>query len=801
MTNVGARASRFGVWRAGLTAAVSLVLGVSAVGCSTDVQMDGSEAELGRLENPLTNCGTALGAAPLDNSCGHGFVGPFGDSLGVGTQASPLAANANVNFTGATPRFNEVQTIYRVTLPGPVNNNRSAIKFTPTVTQDYAIGTSADVAVSVLAPGGASVSALINQNVATACAQIGAGLGAGPPGSALSRLRVFTLTAGVEYRVVFGPASVSSFNVLIDEPNDFLNLYFADADTDTYGDPNFPGVSECTTPAGYVGNDLDCDDTNASIQPNASEVNGDGIDNDCDTLIDGETATSDLVLVDVAPVTALPGRMLVGQSVNVGVRTVVSNNDPIPTDGRVTVTATASAGGTITPASSVSVQNNIRLSENRELVTTYAVGCTTPGLKTFTIGAEIQPARAGDTDPNPGNNIDTLTFNVDCTACMHATKEVLLADRTHVSVGKLLSGTSFQLGSDKASAVVVADVAVNGNAFLRTTSKIQGNLTYAGIVNSQDPLNVAVTGTVTKAPVTVPPITRITFPTGTADITANSGASTWTPGTRRDGTANPGANLTLTAGVYNFRSLTVLTDVVITLNTSGGDIFINTQNGLNFGDRSRVNKTGGGQAMFYSNSTGVVRLGTDIQQFNASVTAPDARLNVFSRTLINGCMAASTIAFDTDVTLNSTSIPGSFPVTPNDPPPSTCSNGVQDGTETGVDCGGLCQNACPPPPLPLSVTFPVTSNWATGYCVNIAVRNNGTRPTIAWFVTLNTNQSAMYQHWNGNYTGTSGVVSVTPMSFNNVINPGQTITSPGFCANRTGGSTTSLPSLVSVSGY
>ena len=139
--------------------------------------------------------------------------------------------------------------------------------------------------------------------------------------------------------------------------------------------------------------------------------------------------------------------------------------------------------------------------------------------------------------------------------------------------------------------------------------------------------------------------------------------------------------------------------------------------------------------------------------------------------------------------------------TPNDPPPSTCSNGVQDGTETGVDCGGLCQNACPPPPLPLSVTFPVTSNWTTGYCVNIAVRNNGTRPTVAWFVTLNTNQSAMYQHWNGNYTATSGVVSVTPMSFNNVINPGQTITSPGVCANRTGGSTTSLPSLVSVSGY
>jgi hypothetical protein len=800
MTNVGTRASRPGLWKAELGTA-SLVLAVCAAGCTTDVQTDGSAAELGRLENPLTNCGTTLGAAPLENSCGHGFVGPFGDSLGIGTQGSPLAASANVNFTAATPRFNEVQTVYRVSLPGPVNNNRSAIKFTPSVTQDYAIATSADVAVSVLAPGGATVAALINQNIQAACSQLGTALGAGPPGTALSRLRVFTLTAGVTYRVVFGPANVSSFNVLIDEPNDFLNLYFADADTDTYGDPNYPGVSECTTPSGYVGNDLDCDDTNSSIHPNATEVDGDGIDNDCDTLIDGETATSDLVLVDVAPVVPAPGRMLVGQTVNLNVRTIVSNNDPIPTDGQVTRTASASSGATITPLTSATLENNIRLSENREILTSYAVSCTTPGLKTFTVGAEIQPARAGDTDPNPSNNTDTLSFNVDCTACMHATKEVLLADRTHVTVGKLLGGRSFQLGSDKASAVVAADVAVNGNVFLRTTSKIQGNLTYAGTINSQDPLTQAVTGSVTNAPVTIPPITRITVPTGTADITANSGSSTWTPGTRRDGTVNPGANLTLTAGIYNFRSLNVLTDVVITLNTSGGDIFINAQNGLNFGDRSRVNKTGPGQALFYSNSTGIVRLGTDIQQFNASITAPDARLDVFSRTLINGCVAASTVAFDTDVTLNSTNIPGSFPIPPNDPPPSTCSNGVQDGTETGVDCGGLCLNACPPPPLPLSVTFPVTSNWGAGYCVNMAIRNNGTRPTIAWLVTLNTNQSAMYQHWNGNYTATSGVVGVTPMSFNNVINPGQTITSPGFCANRTGGSTTSLPSLVSVSGY
>ena len=796
--DLSARRTRFDFRTGGferiLLALTSLLL---SLGCSTAMT---EQESLGRGESPLTNCGSALGAAPLDNSCGHGFVGPFGDSLGIGTQATPLAANANINFTAVTPRFNETQSIYRVSLPGPVNNNRSAIKFTPAISQDYAIVTSSDVAVSVLAPGGASSPVLINQNVQAACTQIGAALGSGLPGSALVRLRVFSLTAGVEYRVVFGPASVSQFNVLIDEPNDFLNLYFADADVDTFGDPNWPGVSECTTPPGFVGNDLDCDDTNAAINPNATEVE-DTVDNDCDTLIDGEAATSDLVMVGVAPLATPPGRLLAGQSVSVVVKQVLSNNDFVPTDGTVTRTATATAGATITPASSSSLHDNIRLAENREVLTTYSVTCTTPGFKTFTVSATIAPTRPADVDPVPTNNTGSTSFGIDCSACMHATQSVALADRTRVTVGKLLSGTSFQLGSDKAAAFVTADVAVNGNAFLRTSSRINGNLTYAGVASSQDLLTTAVTGTITHAPVNVPPITRLVVPIGTTDITANSGASTWAPGTRRDGLVNAGATVNVSAGTYNFRALTISNDATLSLNTSAGDIFINSQTTLNFGDRSRLNKTGSGQVMFYSNSTGIVRLGTDIQQFNASLTAPDARVNVFSRTTINGCMAAANIAFEPDVILTGTALPSTFPLAPSAPPPATCTNGVQDGSETGVDCGGLCLNVCPPPPLPMTATFPVTSNWGSGYCVNISIRNNGTRPSVAWFLTLNTNQSAMYTSFNGNFTGTSGAVTVTPMSFNNVINPGQTVSSAGFCANRTGGSTTSLPSLVSVTGY
>jgi hypothetical protein len=60
--------------------------------------------------------------------------------------------------------------------------------------------------------------------------------------------------------------------------------FFADTDNDLYGDVGATAQG-CSAPAGYVANSADCDDTNNVINPDASEVTTDNIDNNCDGLV------------------------------------------------------------------------------------------------------------------------------------------------------------------------------------------------------------------------------------------------------------------------------------------------------------------------------------------------------------------------------------------------------------------------------------------------------------------------------------------------------------------------------------
>ena len=57
--------------------------------------------------------------------------------------------------------------------------------------------------------------------------------------------------------------------------------WYADVDGDGYGDPD-SSFAECDQPEGYVDNDGDCDDSDATINPDIEEMPDDGIDSNCD---------------------------------------------------------------------------------------------------------------------------------------------------------------------------------------------------------------------------------------------------------------------------------------------------------------------------------------------------------------------------------------------------------------------------------------------------------------------------------------------------------------------------------------
>jgi len=79
-------------------------------------------------------------------------------------------------------------------------------------------------------------------------------------------------------------------NGQIDEDITALNTYYADKDNDNYGDPSdTQTVPGCIPPAGYLRNAEDCEDNNPDIYPGAFDL-CDGIDNNCNGIVDDGTS-------------------------------------------------------------------------------------------------------------------------------------------------------------------------------------------------------------------------------------------------------------------------------------------------------------------------------------------------------------------------------------------------------------------------------------------------------------------------------------------------------------------------------
>ena len=78
-------------------------------------------------------------------------------------------------------------------------------------------------------------------------------------------------------------------NGLVDDSPVDGQIWYADRDGDTYGDSTNTRTA-CDQPSGYVVNSRDCDDTDSTAYPGATEI-CDGADNDCDGQVDETGAT------------------------------------------------------------------------------------------------------------------------------------------------------------------------------------------------------------------------------------------------------------------------------------------------------------------------------------------------------------------------------------------------------------------------------------------------------------------------------------------------------------------------------
>ena len=202
-----------------------------------------------------------LGEALTEHSCFHVVFGP----------TSTAMATPGSTPTAATPHIDSVHTQFRVALPTPEGTN--TVLYTPERSGQWLVFLQADVPIVVVNEAGGALPALYQQLGDTGC-------------ESLPVVRAYALVAGATYRLTLGPTALSEVGIVIEYVDDFVVRNGRDSDADGFGDPDDVVESPCLPPEGYAPNDLDCDDANPSISPNAVELCGDAVDQNCNGSVD-----------------------------------------------------------------------------------------------------------------------------------------------------------------------------------------------------------------------------------------------------------------------------------------------------------------------------------------------------------------------------------------------------------------------------------------------------------------------------------------------------------------------------------
>lgn len=198
-----------------------------------------------------------LNLSVTDHSCFHARLGPFAE-VTAAYDGGPSAVD-NVD---------EVHTHYRVALPvsSSTSATHASVTYTPVRAGHWAIFMEYRLPLEVMGPDGRAVPTDLVDDVADC--------------PFFEHVQSHVLMAGETYEFRFGLTDASSSVVVIEKVDDFLEQQGLDEDGDGYGAAADAVASACRPRAGYVDNDRDCDDTDATIHPGAPEI-CDDVDRNC----------------------------------------------------------------------------------------------------------------------------------------------------------------------------------------------------------------------------------------------------------------------------------------------------------------------------------------------------------------------------------------------------------------------------------------------------------------------------------------------------------------------------------------
>jgi predicted outer membrane repeat protein len=172
-----------------------------------------------------------------------------------------------------------------------------------------------------------------------------------------------------------------------------LGRVWEDNDRDGYGDPTRPALG-CGSADGISDNDLDCDDADAAISPDAEDVQGNSLDEDCDGYVDEYGVPTPYATLDDALAAAPDGAVVqLDQGTFFGTVDLTGRDITLAGEGCDRTTLYADTGGTVVTADGGRVE---RLTLSGGTGTIGATGMTDGGA--LLVGGDVTASEVCFTD-------------------------------------------------------------------------------------------------------------------------------------------------------------------------------------------------------------------------------------------------------------------------------------------------------------------------------------------------------------------------------------------------------------------